>query len=338
VIASNRLPVELVRGGSGRWQAKSSTGGLVTALTPILRKMKGVWIGWPGPHRVDRSKELLANAGEKLGYELKHVLLTKEEINKYYFGFSNQILWPLFHDLLTRCHFDPSYWSTYQTVNTKFAKVLAENIKENDYIWIHDYHLMLVGINLRNMGIKNKMGFFLHTPFPPLDIWLKLPWRAQMLEALLEYDLIGFQTPRDRKNFVHCLDAMFKGPHIDTRKQVSTIALPSHKINVGCFPISIDFKDFAQRASSKVVSEITQKLRGITPNCQIILGLDRLDYSKGIPEKLRAFQNALYRFPDLRGNILLVQVMVPSREGIDEYQVLKAVMSSWDIIGLPTSH
>jgi trehalose 6-phosphate synthase len=183
---------------------------------------------------------------------------------------------------------------------------------------------MLVGKDLRSMGIKNKLGFFLHTPFPPLDIWLKLPWRAQMLEAFLEYDLIGFQSPRDRKNFVHCIDAMFKGPHIDTRKQVSTMVLTNREMNVGSFPISIDFKDFAKRAASSIVAEKARRLRDAIPNCQIILGLDRLDYSKGIPEKLRAYQNALYRFPDLRGKVVLIQVVVPSREDIAEYQALRA--------------
>jgi trehalose 6-phosphate synthase len=140
----------------------------------------------------------------------------------------------------------------------------------------------------------------------------------------MEYDLIGFQSPRDRKNFVHCIDALFKGPHIDTRKQVSTMVLTNREMNVGSFPISIDFKDFAKRAASSIVAEKARRLRDAIPNCQIILGLDRLDYSKGIPEKLRAYQNALYRFPDLRGKVVLIQVVVPSREDIAEYQALRA--------------
>jgi trehalose 6-phosphate synthase len=324
VIASNRLPVVLAQAGSGRWEVQSGSGGLVTALTPVLQQMGGLWIGWPGTQRAVHSNELIEATSKKLGYTLCPVSLTQKEINGYYFGFSNEVLWPLFHDLQTRCNFDPAYWSAYQTVNSKFAKVIAKNIDSNDYIWIHDYHLMLVGKNLRSMGIKNKLGFFLHIPFPPLDIWLKLPWRAQMLEAFLEYDLIGFQTPRDRKNFVHCIDAMFKGPHIDTRKQVSTMVLTNREMNVGSFPISIDFKDFAKRAASSIVAEKARRLREAIPNCQIILGLDRLDYSKGIPEKLRAYQNALYRFPDLRGKVVLIQVVVPSREDIAEYQALRA--------------
>jgi trehalose-6-phosphate synthase len=154
-------------------------------------------------------------------------------------------------------------------------------------------------------------------------MYIKLPWRMQILSALLEYDVVGFQTRRDRNNFVYCIETMLKGLHVDARKQVSTIMTPKREIRIGSFPISIDFRDFARRAASPVVTQAASQLRKAIPNQQIALSVDRLDYSKGIPEKLKAFRNALERFKDLRGNITLVQIAVPSREDILQYQALK---------------
>jgi trehalose 6-phosphate synthase/phosphatase len=323
VIVSNRLPIALTRGDMGQWQVQPSPGGLVNALTPILSERGGLWIGWPGMlEKVDLDK-LLAAASRDLGYILKPVSLTKEDINQYYFGFSNEIIWPLFHDLQTRCNFDPAYWKTYQAVNHKFAQVIAENARMDDYIWVHDYQLMLVAKELRSMGVENKVGFFLHTPFPSMDIFVKLPWRTPILAALLEYDVVGFQTRRDRNNFIYCVETMLKGLQVDARKQVSTMKTPKREIGIGSFPISIDFRDFAGQAASADVAQAASQLREAIPNQKIVLGVDRLDYSKGIPEKLRAFRNALERFSDLRGKITLVQIAVPSREDVPEYRALK---------------
>jgi trehalose 6-phosphate synthase len=201
--------------------------------------------------------------------------------------------------------------------------VVAENARIEDYIWVHDYQLMLVAKELRSMGVKNKIGFFLHTPFPALDIFVKLPWRMQILSALLEYDVVGFQTRRDRNNFVYCIESMLKGIQVDARKQVSTMKTAKRVIGIGSFPISIDFRDFAIQASSVVVTQAARQLREAMPNQKILLGVDRLDYSKGIPEKLRAFRNTLERFDELHGKITLVQIVVPSREDILQYQALK---------------
>ena len=324
VIVSNRLPIALTRVDTKQWKVQLSPGGLVTALTPILHERGGLWIGWPGTLEKVDLNELLAVASRDLGYILEPVLLTEEEVKQYYFGFSNEILWPLFHDLQTRCNFDPAYWHAYQMVNRKFAKVIAENAGMADYIWVHDYQLILVAKELRSMGVENKVGFFLHTPFPALDIFMKLPWRTKILEALLDYDVVGFQTRRDRNNFVYCVETMLKGLQVDARKQVSTMMTPKREIGIGSFPASIDFRDFARLAASPVVTQAAKQLRESTPNQQIVLGVDRLDYSKGIPEKLRAFKNALERFAGLRGKIVLVQIVVPSREDISEYRILKA--------------
>jgi len=323
VIVSNRLPIALKRADTGQWQIEPSPGGLVTALAPLLSERGGLWIGWPGTlERVDLD-EILAVASRDLGYLIKPVSLTQEELNQYYFGFSNEIIWPLFHDLQTRCNFDPVYWNGYQAVNRKFAQVIAGNAGMEDYIWVHDYQLMLVAKELRSMGVENKVGFFLHTPFPALDIFMKLPWRTKILEALLDYDVVGFQTRRDRNNFVYCIESMLKGLQADVRKQVSTMTTLRREIGIGSFPISIDFNDFARQGKSPIVAGAARQLRESMPEQRIVLGVDRLDYSKGIPEKLKAFRNALERFDELRGRITLIQVAVPSRKDIPEYRALR---------------
>jgi trehalose 6-phosphate synthase len=247
------------------------------------------------------------------GYTLKAVPLTAEEIEQYYYGFANEIIWPLFHDMQSRCNFDPTYWDAYQAVSRKFAQVIASNIEDGDYLWIQDYHLMLVAKELRSLGVTGRIGFFLHTPFPSPDIFSKLPWRSQVLRALLDYDLIGFQTARDRNNFVRCTESLIRNVDCDTRRQVC---------------LSMDFASYARQAAGSVVSERARQLRETMPGSQLILGVDRLDYSKGIPQKLRAFREALEHYPDLAGRVTLVQLTVPSREDIPEYKRLKNEVTS----------
>jgi len=324
VIVSNRLPVNLIWDEVGGWKAQPSLGGLVTALAPILRERGGLWVGWSGISEDVDLGEATARVGEGIGYELKPVMLTEEETDGYYLGFSNEIIWPLFHDLQNLCNFDPAYWKMYQAVNHKFADVVARDVRKSDYIWVHDYHLMMVAKELRRMSVDCGVGFFLHIPFPPLDIFMKLPWRRQILEAMLEYDLLGFQTARDRSNFIHCLEALSKGYRHDARRQVFAVTAPGRKVKIGSFPISIDFDGFAREASDGLVANRAKELRRAMPGRQIILGVDRLDYSKGIPQKLQAFADALERFEDLHGNVTLVQVVVPSREDIPRYKDLKA--------------
>ena len=323
MVASNRLPV-VVSKESGRWQAKPSSGGLVTALTPVLAESGGLWIGWTGTQKQPFLDDILAKASTDSGYILEPVWLTEKEVDQYYFGFSNEIMWPLFHDLQSRCNFDPAYWNTYRSVNRKFARVIEKKAQPNDYIWVQDYHLMLVARELRRLSVHSKLGFFLHTPFPAPDMYMKLPWRKEILAALLEYDLLGFQTSRDRNNFAHCVEAVFQRQGIDTRRQVATVQTPKREVLIGSFPISIDFKSFAREAASETVAQGARKLRDAVPNCKIVLGVDRLDYSKGVPERLRGFRRALERFPALRGRLTLVQIMVPSREDILQYRALRS--------------
>ncbi len=212
-------------------------------------------------------------------------------------------------------------------MNRKFAEVIYRNAGEDDHIWVHDYHLIVVGQELRALGVTAQIGYFLHIPFPPLDLFLKLPWRFQILEALLAYDLVGFQTHRDKRNFTQCVRAMFNQAPVKGKGRVVTTEVNQREVRIGNFPISIDFNEFAGMAETASVrrraAEIQANLGADSNRRTLVLGVDRLDYTKGIPERLAAFGNALRRFPQLREKISLVQIVVPSRVNIPKYQDLK---------------
>ncbi|HSQ05006.1 MAG TPA: trehalose-6-phosphate synthase, partial [Burkholderiales bacterium] len=215
------------------------------------------------------------------------------------------------------------YWHTYQQVNRKFAAAVLASCGTDDFIWVHDYHLMNVASEAKAMGCCARMGFFLHIPFPSPDIYLKLPWRLPLLQALLDYDLIGFQTPRDRRNFVQCLRLLIHDAQVHGKGNVISVMHESHVTRVGSFPISIDYNAFVHQADAPAVAARAAELHRLLPNRKLILGVDRLDYTKGIPHRLQSFRNVLDRYPQLRERISLIQVVVPSRVDIPEYYDLK---------------
>ena len=200
VVVSNRLPFIFKRLAHRQWNVEPGSGGLVSALLPVLRNRGGIWVGWSGTVDEDVSEleTTLAELTRDAGYSLGPVMLTADERDKFYNGFSNEIIWPLFHDLQTNCNFDPAFWHVYQQVNLKFARALQRRNRPDDFIWVHDYHLMGVARELRRLGVQSRLGFFLHIPFPSLDIFLKLPWRFDVLRSLLEFDQIGRASCRER--------------------------------------------------------------------------------------------------------------------------------------------
>ena len=325
LVVSNRLPVVLREGEEGDWQVEGATGGLVTAMAPVLQNRGGVWIGWPGVAAEDEEalREALARLSADRRYTLKPVLLTTAERDKFYYGFSNEVLWPLFHEMPSRCNFHPSYWPAYRAVNRKFAEVIAASARPDDFVWVHDYHLMCVGRELRELGVRARTAFFLHIPFPCLDLYVKLPWRRELLEATLDYDLVGFQTLRDRRNFVGCVRALFDDVQVEGVGRVVRLRVGRRQLRVGAFPIGIDSDAFAREAEAPEVAERARRIREDARGRQILLGVDRLDYTKGIPAKMRAFRAALARHPELHRRVTLLQVVVPSREHIPEYYDLK---------------
>lgn len=326
VLVSNRLPI-VIEQTAGDWSIHPGSGGLVTALDPVLQHRGGLWIGWPGAADLDdeaKMAALLADYGRRAGYQLVGVALGGAEYRHFYEGFCNQIIWPLFHDLQTFCNFQPDYWQSALKVEQIFAQAVAGQVQEDDLIWVQDYHLMGLGQALVHHGLHNKLAFFLHIPFPPPDIFCKLPWRKEVLQALLHYAVIGLQTMRDLRNFSECVQRLLPAAEQRHTPRQLRLLLEGRASEVGVFPIGIDYAGFARGAAAAEVVENAAELRKKFPEQQIVLGVDRLDYTKGVPYRLRSFARALERYPDLHKKVTLFQVVVPSREMVPQYQDLKA--------------
>lgn len=322
ITVSNRLPVE-IKSRASQPRLSRSAGGLATALDSIWRFCHGVWIGWAGAVGSETAHRLLEKAARGRSFSFKPVPLSREEISKFYSGFANEIIWPLFHDMPTRCDFDPDYWEVYQRVNRRFAQAAAESANGKDLIWVHDYHLMLTGRYIRETCPDARVGFFLHIPFPAPDIFEKLPWRKPILRGLLQYDLLGFQTDRDRGNFLSCVERILPEAAVLRDEPYHLVGLDGRQARAGTFPISVAFEEFANHAASHEIETASRQFRQELGNKFLVLGVDRMDYTKGIPERLKAFRLLLRRFPDLRHRVTLLQVVVPSREEIPHYKELR---------------
>ena len=222
IVVSNRLPVRVVR-EEGGISLRQGAGGLVTAMAPVLKDRGGLWIGWPGANEAGMDR-LCRNFSRDAGYLLRPVELSEEEVTGFYQGFANEILWPLFHEFLMPCNFEPFYWEVYKSANLKFTQAVMAACKPGDFVWVHDYHLMLVAAQAKEAGLDARMGFFLHIPFPPADIFLKLPWRKQIVDSLLEFDLLGFQTLRDRHNFFDAVKRIYPKAYKRGRGQVISVS------------------------------------------------------------------------------------------------------------------
>ena len=322
IVVSNRLPFALDSTGEDLWTVTPAAGGLVSAVEPVLRERGGIWIGWPGTAgRIP--KRPLAEATRDTGYKVVPVSLSETERDEFYYGYSNEVIWPLFHDLQNFCSFEPTFWEAYKAVNERYADAIARCSQRDDFIWVHDYHLMYVAQALRERGLRAALTFFLHIPFPPYDIFAKLPQQQRLLRALLQFDLLGFQTRRDVRNFLGCVRRVMSDARVVPRRELQLVRFEKREIRLGHFPIGIDFGAFEAGAMSDAVTRRSQQLRARFRDCQLILGVDRLDYSKGIPERLRAYRDALERHPELRRRVVLIQVVVPSRVEIPRYHEFK---------------
>jgi alpha,alpha-trehalose-phosphate synthase [UDP-forming] len=216
---------------------------------------------------------------------------------------------------------------SYKAVNKKFAITVDQNADDQDFIWVHDYQLILVGEQLRKLQIQNQVGFFLHIPFPPVETFSRCPWRFELLAAMLEYDILGFHTIQGKRNFITCVNKLMKQAKIDAKvafdETVSELTMGSRRVRIGVFPISIDYNEFALKAWDSDVHARSRQIQNHAPGAKILLGIDRLDYTKGIPEKLKAFKRFLTRFPQYQKRVQLIQLVVPSRREITAYADLK---------------
>ncbi len=333
IIVSNRLPLILKKTEDGKIEVEKGAGGLVTAMAPILKNRNGTWVGWPGyVQESDMDDTMLPEIQKAVsGYSVKPVMLNSDELKKFYEGFSNSIIWPLFHGFIGKCLFLPEYWASYQAVNKKFALTVYQNADDPDFIWVHDYQLILVGAQLQKFHKRTPIGFFLHIPFPPIDTFIRCPWRFELLSAMLEYDIIGFHTILSKRNFIGCIKKIIQDAQIDAKKAfdetVSELRFNNRVIRIGVFPISIDYNEFFLHAWDSDVYKRSKEIRNNAPgtklDTKILLGVDRLDYTKGIPERLKAFKRFLTRFPEFHKKVHFIQLVVPSRREITAYADLK---------------
>jgi trehalose 6-phosphate synthase len=314
VIVANRLPVDRVKGPDGSLGWRRSPGGLVSALEPVMRANDGAWIGWPGGTECDLEPFV------EDGLQLVPMGLTGQEVEEHYEGFSNGTLWPLYHDVVAKPEFHREWWDSYVSVNQRFAERAAGIASEGATVWVQDYQMQLVPAMLRELRPDLRIGFYLHIPFPPGELFQQLPWRRQLLEGLLGADLVGFQLTGAAQNFVRLVRQ-----RVGHKTHRDMVYLPDGRsVKAAAFPISIDTDSFVELAASESVAARAAEIREALGNPEkVFLGIDRLDYTKGIHARLRAYSE-LVRDGHLDvDEAVFVQVATPSRERVQQYRLLR---------------
>jgi trehalose 6-phosphate synthase len=316
VAVANRLPVQH---GDDGWEL--SPGGLVTALRPVMSTHTGAWVGWDGG-----TKGMPPTLPDS-GIRLAPIGLTATQARNYYHGFANATMWPLLHNAIEKPRFERSWWYTYREVNAIFADRVLRALDEHpDAIaWVHDYHLMLVPELVRSRRADQPIGFFLHVPWPSPGIYARLPWREQILAGLLGADVVAFHTDEYRGNFLRSCARQLSGTGVKVRG--SFVVLPDGRtVATATAPISIDAAEFSRHATDprteKDIQGLAEQFRGRT----LLLGVDRLDYTKGIVERLLAVEMLLERNPELRTKLAFLQIAVPSRDNVREYRQLRSTV------------
>jgi trehalose 6-phosphate synthase len=314
VIVANRLPVDRVVNADGSTTWRRSPGGLVSALAPVMAGEPGAWIGWPG----DAVEGL--ETFENEGLTLVPVSISPSEYEEYYEGFSNATLWPLYHDVVAKPEFHREWWDSYVEVNRRFAEAAADVAAEGAMVWVQDYQLQLVPALLRELRPDLRIGFFLHIPFPPAELFSQLPWRRQILEGLLGADIVGFQLSGAAQNFIRLVRQ-----RVGHKTHRDTVYLPDGRmVTAKAYPISIDTAAFEALAASPEVQERAARIRTDLGNPRkVFLGIDRLDYTKGIYARLRAFSELINDGHFTVEDATFVQVASPSRERVDQYRILR---------------
>ena len=317
IIVSNRLPVSISKTG-GKIKVKRSVGGLATGLGSFYKDYKGVWIGWPGiaSERIRGEKTVIR---ELLDEEnCAPVFLSQKDVEKYYYGFSNKTLWPLFHYFTQFVIYDDSFWKNYVSVNREFAKAVLKVADKDDIIWVHDYQLMLLPMMLRKKLPDNPIGFFLHIPFPAFEVFRTLPWRKEIIEGLLGADLIGFHTYDYATYFLDSVRRLF-----GYESTLGRINFKDRIIKVDAFPMGIDYDKFANASKDPAVQKSVKSVRRTVGERKVILSVDRMDYTKGILQRLDAYDKFLDTYPQYKGKVTMILVAVPSRSHVEQYASLK---------------
>ena len=317
IIVSNRLPVKIQRNDQNELEYQTSAGGLATGLGSIYQQGNNLWIGWPGLVSDDEQEkeDITKDIAER---NMSPVFLTQEDIRDFYEGFSNETLWPNFHYFNQYAIYEPKLWEAYKRVNRKFADALMEKADPDDTLWVHDYQLMLVPGMIREEYPEVSVGFFLHIPFPSYEIFRLIPWRREILNGVLGSDLIGFHTYDDMRHFLSSVSRL-----AGVSNSQGIITIDNRSVMVDSFPMGIDYDKYAEAAASPEALEREVHYRISLGEQKLILSIDRLDYSKGIPQRLEAFEMFFDRYPEYRNKVSLIMVVVPSRDQVGQYKELK---------------
>jgi trehalose 6-phosphate synthase len=319
VLASNREPFKVIKGNNGKDRKfELSVGGLATALNPVLARCEGSWISWNPVPVVNGHAPVKEIRGDDVPFPLLQIGLHKEEIKGYYNGFCNRALWPLCHTNLRYVTPRLDYWHRYRDVNFRFADTIAAQAGPRDVLWIHDYHLMLVPAALRRqLGEKQPIGYFHHVPFPNARILSAFPWHRRLLIGVLGADSVAFHTPEYANNFLECCRELLDCDD-DTGDDV--IGYRDHRTIVGVRPIGLDVEQFEKLANEDSVKQRAEKIRKDIACSRVVLSVDRIDYTKGLFERVEAIRTFFARMPQARGVVTFVQIAVPSRLGVPEYR------------------
>jgi trehalose 6-phosphate synthase len=328
VVVANRLPVDLERLPDGTTAWNRSPGGLVTALEPLLRRRRGAWVGWPGVP-AEEMGDLDDEPIVQEDLELRPVRLSADDVAQYYEGFSNATLWPLYHDVIVKPIYHREWWDRYVEVNSRFAEATSRAAAEGATVWVQDYQLQLVPKMLRELRPDLTIGFFLHIPFPPVELFMQLPWRTEIVEGLLGADLVGFHLAGGAQNFLFLARRLIgvntSRGSVGVRSRFGEVELGSRIVRVGAFPISIDSGALDDVARHRDVRRRAREIRAELGNPRkILLGVDRLDYTKGIDVRLKAFSELLAEGRVKRDDTVLIQLATPSRERVESYQILRS--------------
>jgi trehalose 6-phosphate synthase len=309
VVVSNRV---------GPLSDEGKAGGLAVGLADALRTRGGIWFGWSGEESAEGTFGPL-HLTEEGAVSMATLDMTPADVEEFYGGFANQTLWPILHYRLDLADFDRRYEDAYKRVNERMAERLMPMLEPGDLVWVHDYHFLLFGAELREAGFDGPLGFFLHVPFPGPELLMALPNARAIVRAMLAYDLIGFQTETDRRNFARFLREDLGGRILED----GWIEVEGRRVRAGAFPIGIDAAGFAKFADSAEAKKHEKQLRDMLGDRQQIVGVDRLDYSKGIPDRLRAFERLLRDYPENRGRVSMLQVAPLSRSELEAYAELR---------------
>lgn len=312
VIVSNRIPGPKARG--------PQAGGLAVVLKDAI-KPDDIWFGWSGKQTTETSTEATITVRDGVKYATLD--LSKDDYQKFYIGYANGVLWPLLHFRLGLMEFRREYFDGYRAVNEKFAQALVKLLRPDDVIWVHDYHLIPLAAKLRKLGVKCRMGFFLHIPFVPPSVFRSLPQGHGLLEDFCAYDVVGFQNAEHHRDFLECIRRILKIPARDD----GIIMTTERKVVSMVDPVGINFDTFRQMAEHNVRTKNARRLKESLINCELMIGADRLDYSKGLPNRFEAFNRLLARFPEHKQKVSFLQIAAPSRQEVSQYAALRPVLN-----------